>query len=145
MVTVNPYLMFPGNAEEAFNHYKSVFGTEIAFVQRFKDSPGSDNLQGNEGDKIMHIALPINKNNMLMASDEIESRPHKLVVGNNIHLSLNTDSQDEADRIFSGLSDGGKTIVPMSRQFWGAYFGMLTDKFGVHWMISFDEKQKPQA
>lgn len=137
---INPYLNFPGNAEEAFNFYKSVFGGEFAMVQRFKDTTAPGELSAEDGEKMMHIALPLGNNNVLMASDVLESKGDKFIEGNNIYLSINTDSKEEADKLFNGLSAGGQVELPMADMFWGDYFGMLFDKFGIKWMISFHKK-----
>ena len=138
MVTaINPYLNFPGTAEAAFNFYKSVFGGEFAMVQRFKDVPPEQNAKG-DPEMIMHISLPVGKGNMLMASDVPTGMGYDVKVGNNVQLSLNADSKAEADRLFNGLSAGGKVTLAMSDQFWGSYFGMFTDKFGIQWMVSYD-------
>ena len=138
MATLNPYLNFNGNTEEAFNFYKSVFGGEFITLQRFKDTPEADRVAPADKDKIMHISLPIGKGNILMATDAVESMGHKLTVGNNFSLSISAESEKEADKIFNGLSAGVKIDVPMSKMFWGAYFGMFTDKFGIQWMINYD-------
>ena len=143
MTTINPYLSFQGNAEEAFKLYKSVFGGEFSSVMRFKDTPQADKVSAAERDKIMHIALPIGKGVTLMASDTLESMGQKLSVGNNFYLSITVDSRQEADRVFNGLSKGGKIEMPMQKTFWGDYFGMFADKFGVQWMVSFPEN-RPQ-
>jgi PhnB protein len=139
MPVLNPYLNFKGNTEEAFNFYRSVFGGEFSSVVRFKDTPESARVPEHEKNMLMHIALPIGKGNMLMATDALESMGHRVTPGDNISLSLNTESKEEADRLFTGLSEGGKVDVPMSKMFWGDYFGMFRDKFGVQWMISFRE------
>jgi PhnB protein len=138
MATLNPYLNFNGNTEEAFNFYKSVFGGEFITLQRFKDTPEADRVAPADKDKIMHVSLPIGKGNILMATDAVESMGHKLTVGNNFSLSISAESEKEADKLFNGLSAGGKVEVPMSKMFWGAYFGMFTDKFGIKWMINYD-------
>ena len=138
MATLNPYLNFKGNTEEAFNFYKSVFGGEFIVLQRFKDTPEADRVPPADKEKIMHVSLPIGKGNILMATDAIESMGHKLTVGNNFSLSISADSEKEADKLFNGLSAGGNVEVPMSKMFWGAYFGMFTDKFGIKWMINYD-------
>ena len=143
MATINPYLNYQGNAEEAFKLYKSVFGGEFSSVQRFKDTPEADKVSAAERDKIMHIALPIGKGVTLMASDNLESRGHKVSAGNNFYLSITVDSKKEADRVFEGLSKGGKIEMPMQKVFWGDYFGMFADKFGIRWMVSFPEN-RPQ-
>jgi PhnB protein len=136
MKTVNPYLNFAGNTEEAFNFYKSVFGGEFLTVMKFKDMPDQKILD-KEKNQIVHIALPIAPNLILMGSDVPESMGIKLTVGNNVHISLSTDSREEADKIFSSLSKDGKVIMPMADQFWGDYFGSCIDKFGINWMVSF--------
>ena len=139
---INPYLMFPGNAEEAFKFYKSVFGGEFANVQRFKDVPAeANNAPAADQDKIMHIALPIGKGNILMASDSLASMGYPVTVGNNFSLSVNAESKADADRVFNALSSGGKIELPMSDMFWGDYFGMCVDKFGIKWMISYNPNQ----
>ncbi len=129
------YLNFAGNAEEAFNFYKSVFGGEFSSVVRFKDFPmeGVEIPKADE-DKVMHIALPIG-DNLLMASDVLESQGQQLVQGNNNYVLVNPDSKEEADRIFNGLSQGADIEMPIADQPWGDYFGSLKDKFGVMWMV----------
>ena len=139
MKAVNPYLNFPGNTEEVFNFYKAAFGGEFATIMRFKDSPEAANTAPRDQDKLMHIALPIGKGNMLMGTDSLESKGQKLRPGNNFHLSISADSDAETEKLFNALSAGGKVIVPLSKQFWGSYFGMFTDKFGVQWMVSHDQ------
>lgn len=143
MPSLNPYLNFAGNTEEAFNFYKSVFGGEFQSLQRFRDvPPEGGNIPENEKDKIMHIALPIGKGNMLMATDALECMGQKLTVGDNFYITIQPDSREEADKIFNGLSAGGKVEMPMQDMFWGAYYGSLRDKFGIQWMINYDTNQK---
>jgi len=137
MKTVKPYLNFPGTAEEAFNFYKSILGGEFTSIQRFKDTPEGGRASANDANKIMHIALPLGKDNILMATDAVESMGHSVTAGNNFHLSLEAESESEANKLFGGLSSGGKVTMPMAKTFWGAYFGMVTDKFGVQWMINY--------
>jgi len=136
MVKINPYLNLPGTSEEAFTFYKSVLGGEFAGFQKFKDTPEGAKLSPDEGEKMMHIALPIG-DNILMSTDALESMGHKLTTGNDFQLSLQAESKEEADRIFNGLSAGGKVELPMQDMFWGDYFGMFQDKFGVKWMVAF--------
>jgi len=136
MATVNPYLNFQGNTEEAFNFYKSVFGTEFINIIRFKDVPGV-NAPGDDQNKIMHIALPIGNGNLLMATDMLESQGQTLKTGNNFSLSVHATSDDEAIHFYNGLSAGGTIEAPYKKEFWG-YFGMFSDKFGVRWMINYD-------
>ncbi len=142
MTAINPYLNFAGNTEEAFNFYKSVFGGEFLAVTRFRDTPEAGNVPENERDKIMHIALPIGNGNVLMATDALESMGHRLAAGNNFSLSIQPDSKPEAERLFNALSAGGKVDMPLEKAFWGAYFGMVKDRFGVQWMINYDESQQ---
>jgi len=139
MATVNPYLIFNGNCEEAFNFYKSVFGGEFTYMGRFKDMPGEKPVSDSEKDLVIHVSLPLDKDSVLMGSDTTESAG-KVNFGNNIKLSLNTSGKEEADKLFNALSAGGKIIMPMGDTFWGAYFGMCTDKFDINWMINFDKK-----
>jgi PhnB protein len=144
MATINPYLNFNGNTEEAFNFYKSVFGGEFAAMQRFKDMkdvPGCDEISDSDKEKIMHISLPIGKDNVLMATDVVASMGQPEAAGNNISLSVNTESKEEAEKLFNGLSEGGNVTMPLADAFWGAYFGMLTDKFGIQWMVHYDYNQ----
>lgn len=135
MPKLNPYLNFMGKTEEAFNFYKSVFGGEFTTLQRFKDTPEKDKLPANELEKIMHVALPIG-DNTLMATDALESMGHQVTIGNAISLSIEAEDKAEADRLFVGLSAGGTVDMPMQDMFWGAYFGMVTDKYGIKWMIN---------
>jgi len=144
MAQVNPYLTFKGNCEEAFKFYQSVFGGEFPYIGKFKDMPPTEGcapLSEEDGEKIMHVCLPISKETVLMGSDSSEAFGQTTVIGNNYAISINTDSQEEADKLFNGLSAGGKITMPMEKTFWGAYFGMFTDKFDIHWMVNFDEKE----
>ena len=146
MTLVNVYLTFNGNCEEAFNFYKSVFGGDFPYMGRFKDMPAEEGKKVSDADanKIMHVSLPISKETMLMGSDVGgEWAPH-YSAGNNFSISINTDSKNEADRLFNGLSAGGMVTMPMNKTFWGDYFGMFTDKFGINWMVSFNEAQQKQ-
>ena len=139
MTTVNIYLTFKGNCEEAFNFYKSVFGGEFPYIGRYKEMPQEEGktLNPEEGEKIMHMSLPISQETMLMGSDTGGEWAPAFKTGNNFAISINTDSKEEADRLFKGLSAGGVVTMPLQTTFWGDYFGMWTDKFDVNWMISF--------
>jgi PhnB protein len=141
MAALNPYLHFSDNAEEAFNFYKSVFGGDFQMVMRFKDAPPEVRGPDQVANKIMHISLPIGKSSLLMGSDMPEHYG-KVNPGNNQNISITADSKEEADKLFNGLSAGGNVTMPISDAFWGSYFGMFTDKFGVSWMISFDNRGK---
>ncbi|MCZ4223366.1 VOC family protein [Pedobacter rhodius] len=136
MATVNTYLNFNGNTEEAFNFYKSVFGGEFLTVQRFKDSPGCEGMKISDQEKLMHIALPIG-GNILMGTDITEPMP-PATFGTGISLSVDASSEEEAYKLFNDLAEGGKATMPLDKMFWGALFGMLTDKFGIQWMVNYD-------
>ena len=142
MAILNPYLNFKGNTEEAFTFYKSVFGGEFLALQRYKDMPEAGKFPAHEQDKIMHIALPIGKGNILMATDMLESMGQTLQAGNNFALCLTAETKEEADRLFSALSAGGQVIMPLEKASWGDYFGMFSDQFGIQWMVSLNEKQQ---
>jgi len=138
MTKLNIYLNFAGNTEEAFNFYKSVFGGEFTSVVRFKDMPMEGvNIPKKDQNKIMHIGLPIAKDDLLMASDSLESLGQKLTQGNNVYISVHPESKGEADRIFKALSAGGTIEMPIADQPWGDYYGSFRDKFGVLWMVNY--------
>jgi len=137
MNTFNPYLNFDGQAEEAFNFYKSIFGGEFIFLKKIGDAPDSEQFSEEERNRVMHVALPINEHTILMASDCVPSAGHVLNSGNNIYINIAAESREEADRLFNGLSNGGTIEMPMEDQFWGDYFGSFKDKFGIQWMINF--------
>jgi PhnB protein len=139
MAVANIYLNFPGNTEEAFDFYKSVFGGESAMVMRFKETGEASKLPEADLDKIMHIALPIGSS-VLMGTDSLESMGQSLTKGDNFSISIHSDTRADADKFFGGISSGGKVTMPMADTFWGSYFGMCTDKFGIQWMISYDKK-----
>jgi PhnB protein len=144
MATVNPYLVFNGNCEEAFLFYQSVFGGEFPYLGKFKDMPADDNCpppSTEDANRIMHVSLPIGKETILMGSDS-STQSGDVIMGTNISISINAESRAEADKLFNGLSAGGNVFMPMQNTFWGAYFGMFTDKFGINWMMNFDEVQK---
>lgn len=136
MSAIHPYLNFDGKAEEAFNFYKSIFGGEFTALQKMSDMPDSGNIPDNERNRVMHVALPLNEHTTLMASDCMPSFGHVFVEGNNMYINMSVDSREEADRIFNGLSEGGKVEMPMEDMFWGDYFGSFKDKFGIQWMIT---------
>ena len=135
---LNAYLNFAGNAEEAFNFYRSVFGGQFRSITRYKEMPMPGvSIPNKDEDKLMHIALPVGKDDVLMASDVLESLGFKLILGNNVTVSIFPDSKEEADRIFRALSAGGKIDMPIGNQPWGDYYGGFTDKFGVRWMVDY--------
>lgn len=140
MALINPHINFNGNAEEAFNFYKSAFGGEFAQIIRFKDLSNSEYpIAENEAEKIMHIALPIGKN-VLMGNDVPASMGQVNEDENRSKISVSAESREEADKLFSGLSAGGSVEVPIGDSPWGSYFGMFRDKFGIEWMVDFDPK-----
>ena len=141
MKIVNPYFNFPGNTEEAFNFYKSVLGGEFITLMRFKDTPQAGPIPESEANGIMHISLKVG-DTTLMGTDSIESMGHKVIVGNQVNLSVEASSREEADRVFNGLAQGGSNPMPMQDMFWGSYWGSIKDKYGVCWMVNFT--QSPQ-
>ena len=140
MPRVSTYLNFPRNTEEAFAFYQSVFKTEyVGHIARFGDIPaGPDCPPPAEADKnlVMHIALPTLGDHVLMGTDAPESMGFDCKQGNNMHINLEPDTREEADRLFIALSAGGKVEMPIQDMFWGAYFGSFSDRFGIHWMIN---------
>ncbi|MCB0507666.1 MAG: VOC family protein [Bacteroidetes bacterium] len=138
MAQIHPHINFNGNAAEAFDFYKAVFGGEFAKVARFKDIaiPGFA-INENEADKIMHIALPIGPT-MLMGNDVPEFMGKTNEQENRSKISVTVESREEADRIFTALSAGGTIEMPIGDSPWGSYFGMFRDKFGIEWMIDYD-------
>ena len=139
MTTINPYLNFAGNAEEAFNFYKSVFGGEFIGVIRFRDMPMKEHedIPEQDKEKIMHISLPIGKKNILMASDALESMGQKVIPGNNFYISIDAESKEEAKKLYDDLSSGGAIEMAIGDAPWGSYFGMFKDQFGIRWMVSY--------
>ncbi len=143
MKSINPYLNFPGTSEEAFNFYKKVFGGDfLGGIFRFKDTPEAEKMNAADKEKIMHIALPMGKTNMIMATDALESMGFKLTFGNNFYISIYAESKEEADKLFNALSESAKIEMKMADQFWGDYFGSLSDKFGVRWMINYAQPKQ---
>ena len=144
MALINPHINFNGNAEEAFNFYKSVFGGEFTKIIRFKDISSPEfPVPEKEANKIMHIALPIGKNN-LMANDVPESMGRVNENENRSKIFVNAESREEADKLFSGLSAGGTIEMPIDDSPWGTYFALFRDKFGIEWMVEFDPKFNAQ-
>lgn len=140
MATINPYINFNGNAEEAFNFYRSVFGGEFTELKRFKDMavPGF-HVSESDANKIMVITLPIG-NNVLMANDVPESMGRTNERENRSKISVSAESKEEADKIFNGLSAGGEVEMPIGESPWGSYFAMFRDKYGIEWTVEFEQK-----
>jgi PhnB protein len=140
MARVTTYLNFADNTEEAFLFYKSVFKTEfVGPIMRFSDcppQPGQPPMPAAQARLVMHVALPILAGHVLMGTDAPESMGFKLNQGNNVHINLEPDTRADTDRLFAALSQGGKVEAPLAEMFWGAYWGCLTDRFGVKWMFN---------
>ena len=142
MARIDPHINFNGNAEEAFNFYKSVFGGEFTQIMRFKDLPGSEfPIAEKEGNKIMHIALSIGKN-LLMGNDVPEHMGRTNENENRSKICITAESKEEADKLFNGLSQGGQIEMPVTDSPWGSYFGMFRDKYGIEWMVNYDPENK---
>ncbi|MGV9004072.1 VOC family protein [Flavobacterium sp.] len=146
MITVNSYLIFDGTCEAAFTFYKSVFGGEFEYIGKFKDMPADPDCEFSvvDREKIMHVSLPITKEIKLFGSDIPSERSSQFIQGTNFSLSINTDSKAEADTIFTALSTNGIVTMSMNKTFWGAYFGMITDQFGIQWTVNYDDPSKVQ-
>ena len=141
MALINPHINFNGNAEEAFTFYKSVFGGEFAKVIRFKDLASPEfRVAEKEENKIMHIALPIGKYNMLMANDVPEVFGIVNENENRSKIAISAESKEEADMLFYGLSAGGQIEGPIGDSPWGSYSGCFRDKYGIEWLVDFDPK-----
>ena len=141
MISINPYLNFSGNCQEAFEFYRSVFGGEFSSFQRFMDAPPQGQPAGNEAEQIMHVALPISEGFVPMGSDTPPAMG-QVTPGNNYSISVQTSTDEETEKILNGLSAGGKVSMPLEKTFWGARFGMCTDKFEIHWMVNQDIGQE---
>jgi len=138
---VSTYLNFKGNAEEAFEFYRTVFGTDfLGPIQRMGDvpaGPGSPSLPGDEKNLVMHAELPILAGHVIMATDMLESMNHELKIGNNVTINLEPDTLEETQRLFDALSEGASECAPLAEMFWGATWGTCLDRFGVRWMFNF--------
>jgi PhnB protein len=145
MATINPYINFNGNAEEAFNFYKSVFGGEFETIVRFKDLESSEfPVPENEANKIMRIVLPIG-GNTLIANDVPKSMGPVSEDENRSKIAISAETKEEADKLFNGLSVGGSVEMPMAKSPWGTYFAMFRDKYGIEWTVEFDSKEDGRA
>lgn len=142
MTAINPYLTFKDQCEEAFEFYRSVFGGEfMGGIMRMGDADMGQPIPDEAKNLVMHVALPIG-GNILMGSDAPEGFGPPLQQGNNYSVAISPDTKEEADRLFKGLSEGGTVVMPLADAFWGGYFGMLSDKFGVQWMVNYDQSKK---
>ncbi len=146
MRAINPWINFNGNAEEAFTFYKSVFGGEFAKIVRFKDLASAEfQVPENEANKIMHIALPIGKNNVLIANDVPEFMGRVNENENRSKIAVSAESREEAERLFNGLSAGGEVEGPIGDSPWDTYAGMFRDKYGIEWIVEFDPEYNGKA
>lgn len=136
MKAVNPYLNFNGNTEEAFGFYQTVFGGELQ-VDRYKDLDDNMGATGEDLEKIANVTLPIGNGTKLMGTDALESMGQTLTVGNNFYINLETESEEETEELFNGLSAGGEVEMPLQETVWAKKFGMMTDKYGIRWMLYF--------
>lgn len=144
MASVSLYLNFAGNTKEAFEFYKSVFGTEyttpIMYNRDVPASPDMPPLSEKEAGKVMHVALPILGGTVIMGTDTLESMGHKLKIGNNTTINLEPDSREETERLYNLLSEGSTECMPLQDMFWGSYWGVCLDKFGIRWMFNYTKK-----
>ncbi len=141
MAQLSPYVHFNGNCQEAFDFYKSVFGGEFSMVMRNGDAPASANMPPDSPpDQLLHIALPISKETSLMGSDMPQAYG-PATQGNSYSISIDTASEEETAKIFNGLSAGGKITMPLAKTFWATLFAMCNDKYGLQWMISYQEEK----
>ena len=139
MKAINPWINFNGNAEEAFNFYKSVFGGEFSKIVRFKDLASADfQVPESEAEKLMHIALPIGKNNVLIANDVPEFMGRVNENENRSKIAVRAESREEVEQVFNDLSAGGAVEGPIGDSPWGTYGGTFRDKYGIEWIIEFD-------
>lgn len=139
MAKLSVHIAFNGNCEEAFNFYRSIFGGEFSMVSRNKDIPSDvpSPASVEENDKVLHIGLPIGNNGELMGCDMPQAFS-KADRPNSYNVSISTDSEEQAKQYYEALQEGGKVNMPLDKTFWGAYFGMVVDKYGVQWMVSYD-------
>jgi PhnB protein len=139
MITLNPYLVFKDSCEAAFNFYKLVFHSDNLYIARYQDVPETAKqfFPMSEDAKVMHATLQINTQTSLMGCDNLKTYEQSTTgFVNNFYLYISIDSNEEARRIFDELSAEGQVIMPISQTFWSSYYGMLTDKFGIHWKIT---------
>ncbi len=142
---INPYLNFPGTAEAAFRFYEAVLRGKLTEIHRFGSMPQGDGFELTPAQRefVMHVGLELPDGQMIMASDMIDGMGPPRVEGNNVSISIHPSSKAEADRIFNGLADGGMITMPIADQFWGDYFGSLTDRFGINWMVNYSTGAPP--
>lgn len=139
---ITAYLTFNGNTEEAFHFYQSVLGGELTNLQRYGDSPHVDQLPEEDHRKIMHVTLSGADNALLMGNDHMDFMGEPFTQGNNFALSLHPQSEEKARNLFNDLSEDGEVAIPFDKVPWGAYFGVLVDKFGIKWMVNYQEDEQ---
>ena len=146
MPKLNPYLNFDGQAEAAFLFYQSIFGGDFAGgIHRMGDAPGTEALSESSKKRVMHIALPIGKHSLLMANDVPEFLGRTNENENRSKIVISAETKEEADKLFNGLSSGGTVEMPIADSPWGSYFGMFRDKYGIEWMVDFDQRYNGQV
>jgi PhnB protein len=143
---IHPYLNFDGNTEKAFRFYEKVLGGTLTEIHRFSTMPPQQTVEMTEEQKnrVMHVGLSLPGGQMIMASDTMEGMGPPHTTGNAYSISLHPDSRQDADRIFKALSEGGQVTMPLADQFWGDYYGSVTDKFGVQWMLNYNPQTANQ-
>lgn len=139
MKSVNPYLNFKGNAEEAFNFYQSVFSGELDII-RFKDMDDNMGATGDDLNKIANATLPIGAETLLLGSDAVGSWGESFQRGNDFYINLEPENPEEAKQLFEKLSEGGQIEMPLQKTEWAEYFGMCSDPFGIRWMVNYEGK-----
>ena len=137
---LNTYLTFDKECREAFEFYRSVFGGDFLFIQTFGDGPPDLQVPEDEQGRVMHVSLPIG-DSVLMGSDSTSAFGPPPKVGGNFSITVSPDSRADADRLLAGLAEGGEVLTPMQDMFWGAYFGMCVDKFGIRWQVNFENPE----
>jgi PhnB protein len=144
---IHPYLNFGNKTEEAFRFYEKALGGKLTEFHRFGSMPPQDGFEFTPEQKnlVMHVGLELPDGQMIMASDSLAGMGPTRVVGNNISISVHPNSRQDADRIFNALAEGGTVTMPIADQFWGDYFGSLTDRFGINWMVNYSNPAARQA
>ena len=137
---LNTYLTFDKECREAFEFYRSVFGGDFLFIQTFGDGPPDLQVPEDERHRVMHVSLPVG-DSVLMGSDSTSAFGPPPKIGGNFSITVSPDSREDADRLLAGLADGGEMLTPMQDMFWGAYFGMCVDKFGIRWQVNFENPE----
>ena len=136
-MSLNIYLTFDGNCREAFDFYRSVFGGDFAIFQTFREGPPDLGVPDADKDRVMHVSLPVGSST-LMGSDTAEGCGGPVIVGSNFSISIVGQSKPHCDDVIDKLSAGGAVMMPPQETFWGAYFGMCRDRFGIYWMVNYD-------